>query len=129
MTVIKTLCLPKLTHIATVIPDLSTTRIREIESCWEKFISEGNRSPVDQKTRYASKSENGLGMLKLADFWLSLRLSWLRRLPYTKSIWGKLHKEEVGKLCFCPVSSNMEDLVKAKIRIKNPVWRDNTVHF
>ena len=33
LTVIKTLCLLKLTHIATVIPDLSTTRIREIELC------------------------------------------------------------------------------------------------
>ena len=28
------------------------------------------------------------------------------------------------KLCFCPVSSNMEDLTKAKTRIKNPIWRD-----
>ena len=82
------------------------------------------RCSVDQKTRYASKSENGLGMLKLADFWTALRLSWLRRLPYTMSVWGKLHKEEVCKLCFCPVSSNMEDLVKDKARIKNPVWRD-----
>ena len=68
-------------------------------------------------------------MLKLADFWLSLRLSWLRRLPYTKSIWGKLYKEEVGKLCFCPVSLNMEDLAKAKTQIKIPFGETFTVHY
>ena len=103
---------------------MSTTQFREIESCWEKFISEGNRGPVDKKTRYVRKSENELGKLKLANFWLALHLSWLRRLPYTKSVWGKLHKAEVGKLCFCPVNANLEDLIKVKTRIKNPVWRD-----
>ena len=53
-----------------------------------KVYKEGNKCPVYQKTRYTSKSENGHGMLKLADFWT----------PYTKSVWGKLHKKEVGKL-------------------------------
>ena len=60
-------------------------------------------------------------MLKLASFWTAL---WLRRLLYTKSVLGKLHKEEVGKLCFCPVNSNLEDLEKDKTIIKNPVLRD-----
>ena len=83
-----------------------------------------NKCPVDQKTRYLSKSENGLGMLKLAHFLMALQLSWLRILPYTKSVWGKWHKEEVGKLCFCPVNSSLEDLEKAKIIIKNSVRRD-----
>ena len=69
------------------------------------------------------------GRLKLADFWTALHLSWLRRLPYTKSVWEKLHKEEVGKLCFCSVISNVEDLEKAKTIIKNPIWRDIYCEF
>ena len=124
LTVIQTLCIPKVTHIASVIPNLNTTRINEIEACLESFINEGRKCPVDQKTRYVSKKENGLGMLKIVDFWMALRLSWLKRLPYTKSFWGKLHREEVGKLGFCPVNSHKEDLEKAKMSIKNPVWKD-----
>ena len=64
--------------------------------------------------------------LNVKDSWLldSPETSWLRRLPYTKSIKGELKREEVGKLCFCPVNSNMEDLEKAKMSIKNPVWKD-----
>ena len=68
LTVIKTLCLPKLTHIATVILNLSSTKISEIEACWKNSIKDGNKCPLERKTRYASKSKNGLGMLKLADF-------------------------------------------------------------
>ena len=38
ITVIKTMCLPKFTHIATVIPSLSLKRINEIEREFEIFL-------------------------------------------------------------------------------------------
>ena len=93
LTVIKTLCVPKFTHIATVIPNLCLTKIQEIERCWEEYINTNSCRSVDQMPRYNYKRENGLGMLRISDFWQSVGLSGLRRLPYTKATWGKLHCE------------------------------------
>ena len=82
----------------------------------------GSSELVDQMTRYSSRKDLGLGMLKLSNFWHEVRLSCLRHLPYSKSIWARIHKEEVGKHGFCPVNSNMEDLEEAKKLITNLVW-------
>ena len=39
ITVIKTMCIPKFTHIATVIPNLSLGQIKEIEKEFEIFLN------------------------------------------------------------------------------------------
>ena len=68
ITVIKTMCLPKFTHIATVIPSLSLKRIKEIEREFEIFLNSNNPSVTDKTTRYMARKENGLGMLKINAF-------------------------------------------------------------
>ena len=52
ITVIKTLCIPKFTHIATVIPNLTIAQIKEIDKEFEHFLSDNNPSVVDRTTRY-----------------------------------------------------------------------------
>ena len=79
ITVIKTLCIPKFTHIATVIPSLTITQIKDIDKEFEHFLSENNPSVVDRTTRYMGKKELGLGMTNISNFWKSIKLSWLRR--------------------------------------------------
>ena len=78
ITVIKTMCLPTFTHIATVIPSLSLKRIKKIEREFEIFINYNNPSITDKTTRYMARSESGLGMLKINAFWRAIRMSWLR---------------------------------------------------
>ena len=70
ITVIKTLCIPKFTHIATVIPSLSISQIKEIDREFEHFLNENNL---------------GFGMLQIDHFWKAIKMSWLRRLTYSKS--------------------------------------------
>ena len=94
ITVIKTLCIPKFTHIATVIPSLTITQIKEIDKEFEHFLSENNPSVVDRTTRYMGKKELGLGMINISHFWKSIKLSWLRRLTYSKSTWAKMHRAD-----------------------------------
>ena len=72
--------------------------------------------------RYSPRSKNGLGMLRLAVFWQSVRMSWLKRMTTMKSTWKAMHREEVGNKMFDPTNSNMESLEAAKAKIKNPVW-------
>ena len=71
ITVIKTMCLPKFTHIATVIPNLSLDQIKPIERDFELFINNNNPSVTDETTRYMGKKDGGLGMKKNYHFWKS----------------------------------------------------------
>ena len=87
LTILKTLCIPKFTHIAMVIPNLCVNKINEIEGCWENFIKTNSSLSVDQNTRYNTKQNLGLKMLNIADFWQLVRLSLLHRLPYSKATW------------------------------------------
>ena len=115
ITVIKTMCLPKFTHIATVIPSLSIKRINEIERKFDTFINHNNPSVTNKTTRYMAKSECGLGLLKINAFWRAIRMFWLRRLPTSKSTWATLHCTETKPFTFNPANSNMDQLIRAKI--------------
>ena len=59
LTVIKTLCLPKLTHIVTVVPNPCSTFITELESEFNHFISDNNPSVVNEVTRHMQKKVGG----------------------------------------------------------------------
>ena len=96
LTVIKTLCLPKLTHVITVVPNPCSTFITELESVFKHFITSNNPSVVCEVTRHMRKNEGGLGMLRINPFWKAIRMSWLRRLITSKSTWAYLHKTETS---------------------------------
>ena len=68
ITVIKTLCIPKFTHIATVIPNLKFGQINEIEREFEIFLTESNPSVTDKMTRHMSKKDLRLGLLRIDRF-------------------------------------------------------------
>ena len=86
------MCIPKFTHITTVNPNLSIGQIKDIEREFEIFLNENNPSVTDKRTRYASKTDLGLGMLKVDHFWKAIKMSWLRGLSFSKSTWAQLHK-------------------------------------
>ena len=71
-----------------VIPILSKGQIKEIEKEFELFINDNNPSITDKVTRYMSKKDGGLGMIKLDHFWKSIKMSWLRILSFSKSTWA-----------------------------------------
>ena len=73
ITVIETMCIPKFTHIATVIPNLSMGPIKEIEREFDLFKNDNNPSVTDKVTRCMSKKDRGLGMIKIKHFWRSIK--------------------------------------------------------
>ena len=113
VTVIKTMCIPKLNHIAVVVPSPSCTLIRALESELKQFISRNNPSVVDDKTRKMPVKEGGFGIPNVNLFWRPIRMSWLRRSVESESTWFRLHKQEVFPHAFDPYRSNFESLSKA----------------
>ena len=68
--VVKTLMLPKLTHIATVLPTISSKQIKEVEKIWHDYISPKKSSArADIKTIHAPTAEGGLSLHHLEEFW------------------------------------------------------------
>ena len=58
-----------------VIPNLSIGQIKEIEREFDLFINDNNPSVTDKVTRYMSKKDGGLGMIKINHFWKGRILS------------------------------------------------------
>ena len=106
--------------------DLSVKQIDEIQKIWNEFECEGSPVVVDQKTIYTPVKENGLGLHRVANFWGAVKLSWLRRLPYTKSLWKSIHREEVGYTMFDPISYYLDHLTTAKKELKTLFVREFT---
>ena len=94
------MCILKFTHIATVIPNLSIGQTKDIKREFELFINDNNPSVTDKTTRYTSKKDLGLGMIKVDYFWKAIKMSWLRRLSFSKFTWVELHKAKTKPYTF-----------------------------
>ena len=83
--------LPKLTHIAAILPNLSRKKIDEIENICQKFVKTNKRPIVDSiKMLYATTNKNGLNLTRISDLWTALKISWLKRYISSKSFWVTL---------------------------------------
>ena len=73
-------------------------------------------SIVSQDVIFSPKSQNGLGLQRIATFWSAIKMGWLRRLNH-ESFWKTLHLEDLKDetLLFSPHSSN-EILMKKALK-------------
>ena len=124
ITVIKTLCLPKLNHIVSVVPNPNLAHLKQLESELKTFIFDNNPNVVDETTRHMTKQQGGLGIPNINNHWRALRMSWFRRSIDSRSTWSKLHKQEVSPHAFYQIKSNFDSLNKAKAICTNPFWKE-----
>ena len=83
--------LPKLTHIATVLPTLKKKQIEEIEKIWYNYISpKKGAARADKNTLHAPTASGGLGLHYLKEFWQALKVSWIKRLSTSNSFWMQI---------------------------------------
>jgi hypothetical protein len=82
--IIKTLILPKFTFLASscVIPK---TYIKEIESCFYRFIWKGKPDKVKRLTLIGDYEKGGLNMVDINTYFKSLKVSWIKRLPSSET--------------------------------------------
>ena len=83
ITIIKTLALPKLSHLALVLPNLNKTQIKIIESMFFKFLWGNKPDKVSREHCKIPEKAGGLGFTDIFQFWQSLKFSWLRRLCFS----------------------------------------------
>ena len=95
--VIKTLALPKISHLAMVLPDLKTADLKIIENLALTFLWNGKTHKVCKKDTKIIEKEGGLGMVDIKAFWQALKFSWVRRALNTNAFWPNILSDCVGK--------------------------------
>ena len=96
--IIKTLALPKLNHLATVLPNLDKNQLKKLENITIQFLWGNKPDRVSRVHSKLSEKAGGLGVLDVASFWLSLKFSWLRRATITDAFWPNILVKEVNKV-------------------------------
>ena len=87
----------------------------------DRSVSKLKASIVSQDLIFSPKSQNGLGLRRIAIFWSAIKMGWLRRLNH-ESFWKTLHLEDLKdkSLLFNPHSSNETLIKKALKNMKTP---------
>ena len=68
ITVIKTMCLPKLNHVVAIVPNPSIAHLKTLESELKFFIADGNPNVVDETTRKMAVKHGGFGVPNINTF-------------------------------------------------------------
>ena len=63
-------------------------------------------------------------MLHINHFWKAIKMSWLRRLTYSRSTWAELHRAESRLYTFNPMTSCWSELEIARSQTDNLVWKE-----
>ncbi len=131
ITVIKTLALPILVQVLTVLPNPPDTVLKEIQNIFFNFLWNGKPDKIKRSVIINDFEEGGLKLPDIVSFCYSLKFSWLHKLldPQNYSPWKILlidyiHKWGGDHILY--VSSEGLRLVAQKL---NSFWRDVFINF
>ena len=87
LTVIRSLALSKLSHLAMIIPNPSKQMFKDIDKILFNFLWGNKSEKVRRDDCKLPEKLGGLGMPDVEQYWLSFKFSWVRRLLTSKSYW------------------------------------------
>ena len=128
-TVIKSLGLSKLSHIAIVLPNPTREMITRIEKMIFKFIWGGGSEKVRREDTKLPTNYGGLALPDISKFWNAFKFSWFRRLLVSDSFWPQLVSNSVST--FMDKNLTVTDILQlggsklAEIskKLYNPFWK------
>ena len=129
ITVIKSLGLSKLSHVALVITNPSRDMIKKVEKVFFSFLWGKGSEKVRREDSKLPLLLGGLGMPDIMNFWTSFKFSWLRRLLTSNAFWPSLLLQEISNIRNSyTTSSDLLQLGVTKLNeiskhIKNPFWK------
>ena len=129
VTVIKSLGLSKLSHIALVMPTPTKDMIKKIETIFYNFLWSKKSEKVRREDTKLPVKYGGLGMPDIAKFWTAFKFSWLRRILNTQSFWPRIVLHNISKILNRKVSAcdllqlGSSKLVEISKQLKNPFWK------
>ena len=95
VTIIKTLALSKLSHVALVVPNPTKQMFKKIETIFYKFIWNNKSEKVSREDTKLPEKMGGLNMPDIEKFWMAFKFSWLRRALTTSAFWPKILSQQI----------------------------------
>ena len=124
LTIVKTVIVPKLTHLFMSLPNPSQNFLQELIKILFKFVWDNKPEKVKRSIITQDYAIGGLKMINLTNYIISLKSSWLRRCIVSNSSWTNLF------VCtnYCNIQDIInygDDFVRRKlINSRNPFWKD-----
>ena len=129
VTVVKSLALSKLSHIALVIPNPRKDMISNLTNMIYKFIWGSGSEKVRREDAVLPVKLGGLGVPDIKKFWSAFKFSWFRRLLTSKSFWPNIILTQVGEILGKTVSgTDLLQLGTVKLqniakKLENKFWQ------
>ena len=92
ITIIKSLALSKLSHVAMVCPLVDRSLLTKLKSMSFNFLWNGKPDRMKRIEAGLPSEKGGLNMPDIEAFWASLKMTWARRLLATDCLWQKVLK-------------------------------------
>ena len=128
ITVVKTLLLPKLTHILISLPKPNDRLIKTLETSFFRYIWCGKKDKIKRSTMVQDYKNGGCKMIHIDSYIKSLKLTWLRRLLRSECSLTKLFCD----ICNCSLSKlqSCGDYYSnvCACNTTNPFWKE-TLHI
>ena len=129
VTIVKSLGLSKISHIALVIPNPNKDMLKRLNTIFFQFIWDKKSEKVNRDDSKLPEKNGGLGMPDMQKFWTSFKFSWLRRLITTTSFWPKIITSQVNKVLesdlniFEILQLGASKLLQMSKQLKNEFWK------
>ena len=131
ITVVKSILLPKLTHLFIALPNPPENWIKELERIFFHFIWKSKKDRVARKTLIQDYSRGGLRMICLSSFIKGLKMTWIRRiLTCNEDVAWKKIRIDMLPTNFRNHLNYAGNYYKAIAgKINNPFWQDVFLTF
>ena len=123
ITIIKSLLLPKFTHLFAALRSPSVEFIKKFNRTLFKFLWSGKQDKVSRKSVYMEPYMGGLGMPDITTYVIALKLAWTRREVTSTHLWTKLFTVMVSKGEFL-WERNEESLKQVAQRTASVFWKE-----
>ena len=124
ITVIKSLLVPKITHLFMSLPNPTEKYIQELNRLLYKFVWDNKPEKVKRDLITQDYSKGGLKMINIRNYIISLKSSWLRRLIVSNSRWTRLF-EYINQCNIHDMINYGNDFIRRKLtNLRNPFWKD-----
>ena len=116
----KSLILSKITHVLQALPTPPNTYYKKIEKMINDFIWKKKRHEISKQTLYFNYQKGGLNMIDIAEFDLSLKLTWVRKTIQSDHEWSHFALEnKIDKLVWTGENYHHQTYLATS----NPFWR------
>jgi len=122
VTVIKTLVIPKLLHIMSVLPSPGGSYIQKLETRFSKFVWNNKRGRISYSNLCKPVDKGGLNLTKISPLIDGLRITWIKRLLRGEGDWQELFKETITDDYGLIWELDTDSLVSFRDQITNEFW-------